>query len=950
MLSHGMRILVAAVAVFSVAPAFAQAPSTLIQSALVLDGTGSPARELDVRIANGRIAAVGALAPQPNDRAVDGRGLVLAPGFIDTHSHHDRGLFTQREALAAVSQGITTIVAGQDGGSQFPLRQFFARLDSQPVAVNVGSYAGHGTLRRRVLGDDYERAATEAEVARMRELLREEMAAGALGLSTGLEYDPGIYSAPSEVLDLAKVAGAVGGRYISHMRSEDREFWKALDELLTIGRDARIPVQVSHMKLAMRGLWGSGDSLVRVLDRARAQGITVTADVYPYTAWQSTLTVLYPKRNFSDRAETEFILREVSGPDDLLITRFGANPAYAGKTVRQIAAMRNSDPATTLMWLIAESAAKGTGETVVGTGMDERDIARLLRWPYTSISSDGELAGRHPRGYGAFTRILGRYVREQKVLTLPEAVRKMTRLSAANMGLADRGTIAPGLAADLVLFDPATVLDRATTQEPNAPSVGIRTVWVNGEVVFTDGKSTGKYPGRVLRRPASIASRQTPDDSIAAFVRAEMQRQRIPGVAVAVVRKNDVNARGYGYANLEHMIPVTEQTIFQSGSLGKMFTAAAVMLQVEDGKLALSDPITKFFPGAPAAWRDITVRHLLTHTSGIPDYTTDAFDYRKDYTEDQLAKLAYEQKLEFPAGSRWNYSNTGYALLGFIVGKVAGKHYGDVLAERVFKPIGMSSTRVITEADIVPNRAAGYRLVEGQLKNQEWVAPQLNTTADGSLYFSLRDLLAWDAAVKRRAILKPESWELILTPVRLNSGKNYPYGFGWSVDERGGQPMQSHGGSWQGFKTQYSRFLGDDLSIIVLANAAQADPGRIADGIAAILNPRLAIAVPTPIADREPQVAAKLHRLLDTIREGKLTPADFAYVRAGFFPGAADFYSQQLKRLGKPTKTVLVERREIGDDRVYLYELTFGDRVYYTRLGLAPDDRVSSFSLREKRG
>src|SRR5687768_11689160 len=193
MLSHGMRILVAAaVAVFSVAPAFAQSPSTLIQSALVLDGTGSPARQLDVRIANGRIAAVGTLAPEPNDRAVDGRGLVLAPGFIDTHSHHDRGLFTQRDALAAVSQGITTIVAGQDGGSQFPLRQFFARLDSQPVAVNVGSYAGHGTLRRRVLGDDYERAATEAEVARMRELLREEMAAGALGLSTGLEYDPGI--------------------------------------------------------------------------------------------------------------------------------------------------------------------------------------------------------------------------------------------------------------------------------------------------------------------------------------------------------------------------------------------------------------------------------------------------------------------------------------------------------------------------------------------------------------------------------------------------------------------------------------------------------------------------------------------------------------------------------------------------------------------------------------
>jgi hypothetical protein len=261
----------------------------------------------------------------------------------------------------------------------------------------------------------------------------------------------------------------------------------------------------------------------------------------------------------------------------------------------------------------------------------------------------------------------------------------------------------------------------------------------------------------------------------------------------------------------------------------------------------------------------------------------------------------------------------------------------------------MSSTRIITEADIVPHRAAGYRLSDGQLKNQEWVAPELNTTADGSLYFSLRDMLAWDAAVRKRAILKPESWDQILSAVRLNSGKTFPYGFGWSIDQRGGQPLQSHGGAWQGFRTHYSRFLGDDLSIIVLANAGHADPGGVVDKIAALVSPKLAIAVPAPIADREPQVTAKLHHLLDTIRDGKLTPADFAYVRAGFFPGTANFYSERLKRLGKPGKTVLVERREQGDDRLYLYELTFGDRVFYTRLGLAPDDRVSAFSIYEKR-
>jgi N-acyl-D-amino-acid deacylase len=947
MLFQSMRFFFVTLCAMVAAQASAQ--STLIQSAAVIDGTGAPARIADVRITNGRITDVGTLAPRPDDRPVDGRGLTLAPGFIDSHSHHDRGLFRQRDAFAAVSQGITTVVVGQDGGSQFPLSRFFARLDTQPVAVNVASYAGHGTLRQRVLGDDFARVATDAEVARMRDLLREEMAAGALGLSTGLEYDPGIFSAPSEVLELAKVAASFGGRYISHIRSEDRDFWQALDELLRIGRDAKIPVQVSHMKLAMRGLWGRGDSLVRVLDHARAQGIQVTADVYPYTMWQSTLTVLYPKRNFSDRAETEFILREVAAPEDLVIGDYELEPSYVGKHVGEIATLRKSDPATTLMALIAESQAKQADESVVARGMDERDIETLYRWPHTSVSSDGALDGAHPRGFGSFPRVLSRYVRDTRVLSLEDAVRRMSRLPASNLGIVDRGTIKPGLRADLVLFDAATVEDRATLAKPHEPSVGIRSVWVNGVVVYQNGKTTGAFPGKVVRREvAPYALSYPPADSIDAYVRAEMQRQRIPGVAIAIVHKGNVTTKGYGYANLEHLVPVTDATIFQSGSLGKMFTAAAVMLQVEDGKLALSDPLTKFFPDAPPTWRAITVRHLLTHTSGIPDYTTDAFDYRKDYTETQLAHLAFAQKLEFPAGSRWNYSNTGYALLGFIVGKVSGKFYGDVLQERVFAPLGMRTARVITESDLVANRAAGYRLSRGEHKNQEWVAPQLNTTADGSLYFSVQDLVAWDAGVRKRAILKPESWDLILSPVRLNSGKTYPYGFGWSIGERGGQPLHEHGGSWQGFQTTLKRFLGEDLTIVALANLAQADPGRIADGIATILNSRFAIAVPTPIEDREPQVTAKLHRILDTTREGKLTPAEFAYVRAGFFPGTANFYRDQLKRLGKPTRAVLLERKEIGDDRTYLYELTFGDRAYLARLGLAPDNRVSVFSLRPK--
>jgi N-acyl-D-amino-acid deacylase len=478
---------------------------TLVVNARVLDGSGGPARPASVRIVGDQITGVGDLQAVAGDRVVDARGLTLAPGFIDTHSHHDRGLLEQRDALAVVSQGVTTIVAGQDGGSRIPLAEFFARLERTPAAVNVASYVGHGTVRSTVMGDDFRRVATPAEMGRMREIVEAEMRAGALGLSTGLEYDPGIYSSRGEVLELARAVAPFGGRYISHVRSEDRAFWQAIDEIVAIGREARIAVQISHVKLAMRSLWGQTDSLLRVLERARAGGVDVTADVYPYTYWQSTLTVLFPERDFANRATAEFVLREVAAAEGLLLSRFAPDTTYVGKTVADIARLRRTDAATTLMALIreteeAERAGRPSDESVIGTSMAERDVARLIAWPHANICSDGELAGRHPRGFGAFPRVLGRYVREQGLISLPEAVRKMTSLSAAHMGIVDRGRIAPGYFADLVLFDPATVIDRATPTAPRETAVGIRTVWVNGDVVYDAGAVTGRYPGRVVRR------------------------------------------------------------------------------------------------------------------------------------------------------------------------------------------------------------------------------------------------------------------------------------------------------------------------------------------------------------------------------------------------------------------------------------------------------------------
>ena len=493
----GTFLAVALVTVWPVADA-RQPPATVIANADVIDGSGAPPRRVSVRISGDRITAVGTLTIEPSDRVVDAKGLTLAPGFIDTHSHHDRGLGEERDALGAVSQGITTIVVGQDGGSAVPLAESFSKLQQAPAAVNVASYAGHGTVRRRILGNDFKRAATADEVAKMAAIVRAEMEAGALGLSTGLEYDPGIYSDPSEVIELASAVAPFGGRYISHIRSEDRDFWKALEEAINVGRQAKIPVQISHVKLAMRNLWGQHAKLLATLNAARKEGIQLTADVYPYTYWQSGMSVLFPARDFASRTSAEFALREVTSPEGLLVVRFARDRSYEGKTLAEIAKLRGTDPPQTMMDMLKEAGEGDIG--IVATSMDEKDVAEIMKWPFATICSDGTSTGGHPRGFGAFPRVLGRYVRERKLMTLPAAIRKMTFASAAAMGLSQRGLIAAGSFADLVLFDARTIIDRATTKDPRALSEGIERVWVNGDVVYENGKATGRTPGKVLRR------------------------------------------------------------------------------------------------------------------------------------------------------------------------------------------------------------------------------------------------------------------------------------------------------------------------------------------------------------------------------------------------------------------------------------------------------------------
>jgi N-acyl-D-amino-acid deacylase len=478
-------------------------PGVVIVNARVIDGSGGPSRNVNVRLLGGRIADVGDFEPRSGEAVVDAGGLVLAPGFIDAHSHHEIGLLEAPAALAVVSQGVTTVVVGQDGGHPHPLADFFKRLEASPASINVASFAGHGTIRGRVMGDDFRRAATSDELAAMRKLLAAELEAGALGLSSGLEYDPGSYSTPAEVVELARVAAAHGGRYLSHIRSEDQYFWEAIEEVIHIGREARLPVQVTHMKLAMTRWWGQAERLKSKLDVARASGVDITADIYPYTAWNadfSWLVTLFPQRDLDRREGAEYILRDMLSPEGILLPDFRPEPAYDGLTIAQIAAIRGSDPATTLVDLLKADAAAGGGSPMLGFAMSEPDIEAIMAWPHTVIGSDGELAGPHPRGYGAFTRFLGHYIRERGVLSLEEGIRRISALSARQAGIADRGLIAPGHYADLVLFDPAQIADRATYEDPHLPSVGIVRVWVNGVPVFERGQVTGKRPGAVIRR------------------------------------------------------------------------------------------------------------------------------------------------------------------------------------------------------------------------------------------------------------------------------------------------------------------------------------------------------------------------------------------------------------------------------------------------------------------
>lgn len=501
-----LALLLATVPTLAFAAETPNLNSAVIANVSIIDGTGAPARKGAVRIADGRIVAVGDVIPGNTEIVIDGNGKTLAPGFIDTHSHHDDDIPESPDMVAITSQGVTTIIVGQDGASQSPLRDFFAKLGKSPIAVNLGSYSGHNTLREQGM-NAARRPANDEEIARMSQLLEEDLAAGAFGLSTGLQYETGNFSSTAEIVALAKVSARLGGRYISHMRNEESELMAALQEVIDIGRESGAPVQVSHLKIGAGKLWGTADKVLKLMNDARASGVEITADIYPYTYWQSTMRVMFPNGIYDDRKGLESKLKESTSPEGLYFSRFRPDPSIVGKSLAQVAKERKATPVNLYLGLMKQAIEYQKAhpdeervESVIGTSMREDDVAHLMAWQHANICSDGAATG-HPRGHGTFPRVLGHYVREKKVMTLEQAVHKMTGLPAKHLGITGRGTIAEGNSADLVLFDPATIIDRATMQNPTALSAGVEKVWVNGKLVYQDRRTTGVRPGKIVRPP-----------------------------------------------------------------------------------------------------------------------------------------------------------------------------------------------------------------------------------------------------------------------------------------------------------------------------------------------------------------------------------------------------------------------------------------------------------------
>lgn len=505
---------------------FAQVFDIVLSGGRIVDGSGNPWYRADVGVNGGRIAAIGNLHTAETKLRIDVSNLIVAPGFIDIHSHAGRNLPDNPNVENVVRQGITFLLDGQDGGSPLPLRPFFEKVDQSKPIVNFGWFVGHGSIRTAVMGL-VNRKATPEELQKMRELTRTAMLDGAFGLSTGLFYVPGNYAPTEEVIELAKTVAPFGGMHVSHMRDEAANVLESVRETIRIGEEGGLPTQVTHHKIIGAASWGKSAETLRLIDEARARGVDVSLDQYPYTASHTGSAALFPqwsleggREAFLERlaapesrarikVEVARRIREDRGggdPKNVQFNRCGFDASLNGKTLADATASRGLNVTIENAAEVALTIQEKGGCSTIYHAISETDVERILKYPGTMIGSDGDSppfgsGSPHPRSYGTFPRVLGRYVREKKVLSLEDAVRRMTSLPAGRLKATDRGLLRPGMAADIVVFDADQIADRSEFTKPHQYAEGVRHVMVNGEFVLRDSVLTKARPGKVIYGP-----------------------------------------------------------------------------------------------------------------------------------------------------------------------------------------------------------------------------------------------------------------------------------------------------------------------------------------------------------------------------------------------------------------------------------------------------------------
>ena len=736
----------------------------LIQGGRIVDGTGGPWYIADLAIRDGKIVQIGRMNTASADIKIDAKGLVVAPGFIDMMGQTATPMIDDaKSAINLLTQGITTINAGE-GQSAAPLSvkdgaregwttmaEYFALLDSHGLPVNVVQTIGHTQVRRMVLGEE-ERRPSDDELTQMQALVQEAMEAGAIGVSTALIYPPAVYAQTKEIAALAEIAGQYGGRYYTHMRNEGDLLLEAIDEALDIGRMGKTPVHIFHLKAAGQQNWGKMQLALARIKAARAAGEQVTADIYPYINNGLGIAAFIHPKHFAKgrsallkRLDSPELRREIReemestdgwenwyrhvGYDwDRVVIGQATDPRYAslvGQSVAAIARATDEDPWETFFELVQ------SGAFALPQSMTDANKILAMQQDFVSFCTDvgpagGSRIASHPRAYGSFPRLLSRYVRQLGAITLERAIAQASATAANDVLAYDRGRIAEGMAADLILFDAEKLSDHATFAKPDAKSEGMRYVFVNGVLVLNEGEFTGDRPGRVLRGPGfqrerapySVSSGKAhPDLEVYDQMMHEFVREhRVPGGSIAIVDQDRlVYARGFGYADLATGERVEPTSLFRIASISKPITAVAILQLVEQGKLKLEDnvlDVLDFESAIEAAGEDfderlrqITVRHLLQHRGGWD--REESFDamFQSVRFADQLGtpspaspevviKAMLSQRLDFDPGHRYAYSNFGYCLLGRVIEQLTGVTYEAYVQQQVLAPIGVKTMRI----------------------------------------------------------------------------------------------------------------------------------------------------------------------------------------------------------------------------------------------------------------